>query len=117
MLALDMRLQLSQPDMNRMGPQLYNEAFSLHGSTMLFLVSIPAMEAMAIWLVPLMLGQCSLAFSRLAAFSYWLYLGRRRDAVGAARARHHARSRLVRVSAAVRPLPTRPGTALTSGRR
>jgi cytochrome c oxidase subunit 1 len=75
MLALDMRLQLSQPDMGRMGPQLYNEAFSLHGSTMLFLVSIPVMEAMAIWLVPLMLGQRALAFPRLAAFSYWLYLG------------------------------------------
>jgi cytochrome c oxidase subunit 1 len=75
MLALDMRLQLSQPDMNRMGPQLYNESFSLHGSTMLFLVSVPVMEAMAIWLVPLMLGQRALAFPRLAAFSYWLYLG------------------------------------------
>ncbi|WP_420139774.1 cbb3-type cytochrome c oxidase subunit I [Sphingomonas sp.] len=75
MLALDMRLQLMQPNMNRMGPQLYNESFSLHGSTMLFLVSVPVMEAMAIWLVPLMLGQRALAFPRLAAFSYWLYLG------------------------------------------
>ncbi|PXA98162.1 cytochrome ubiquinol oxidase subunit I [Nostoc sp. 3335mG] len=75
MVALDMRLQLMMPDMQRMGPQLYNESFSLHGSTMLFLVSVPAMEAMAIWLVPLMLGQRALAFPRLAAFSYWLYLG------------------------------------------
>ncbi|MGN7999198.1 cbb3-type cytochrome c oxidase subunit I [Sphingomonas sp. 22176] len=75
MLALDMRLQLAWPDMGRMTPQLYNESFSLHGSTMLFLVSVPVMEAMAIWLVPLMLGQRALAFPRLAAFSYWLYLG------------------------------------------
>ncbi len=75
MLALDMRLQLARPDMERMTPQLYNESFSLHGSTMLFLVSVPVMEAMAIWLVPLMLGQRALAFPRLAAFSYWLYLG------------------------------------------
>ncbi|MCD2316229.1 cbb3-type cytochrome c oxidase subunit I [Sphingomonas sp. IC-11] len=75
MLALDMRLQLAMPDMGRMTPQLYNESFSLHGSTMLFLVSVPAMEAMAIWLVPLMLGQRALAFPRLASFSYWLYLG------------------------------------------
>ena len=74
-LALDMRLQLSWPDMKRMDPQLYNESFSLHGSTMLFLVSVPVMEAMAIWLVPLMLGQRNLAFPRLNAFSYWLYLG------------------------------------------
>ncbi|MDB5818012.1 MAG: cytochrome ubiquinol oxidase subunit [Rhizobacter sp.] len=75
MLALDMRLQISQPDMHRMTPQLYNEAFALHGSTMLFLVSVPVMEAMALWLVPLMLGQRNIAFPRLAAFSYWLYLG------------------------------------------
>ena len=74
MLALDMRLQLAAPDMERMTPQLYNESFTLHGSTMLFLVSVPVMEAMAIWLVPLMLGQRGLAFPRLAAFSYWLYL-------------------------------------------
>ncbi|HET8613161.1 MAG TPA: cbb3-type cytochrome c oxidase subunit I [Sphingomonas sp.] len=75
MVALDMRIQLIQPDMKRMGPQMYNEAFSLHGSTMLFLVSVPVMEAMALWLVPLMLGQRNVAFPRLAAFSYWLYLG------------------------------------------
>ena len=74
-LALDMRLQLSQPDLHRMGPQLYDEAFALHGSTMLFLFAVPVMEAMGMWLVPLMLGQRNLAFPRLAAFSYWLYLG------------------------------------------
>ncbi|WP_157220877.1 cbb3-type cytochrome c oxidase subunit I [Flavisphingomonas formosensis] len=75
MLAMDMRLQLSAPGLHRMDPQLYNESFSLHGSTMLFLVSVPVMEAMALWLVPLMLGQRNMAFPRLAAFSYWLYLG------------------------------------------
>jgi cytochrome c oxidase subunit I len=74
-LALDMRLQLSQPNMGRMDPQAYNEAFTLHGSTMLFLVSVPVMEAMGLWLVPLMLGQRNMAFPRLAAFSYWMYLG------------------------------------------
>jgi cytochrome c oxidase subunit I+III len=75
LLAIDMRIQLSQPDMHRMTAQLYNESFALHGSTMLFLVSVPIMEAMAMWLVPLMLGQRSMAFPRLNAFSYWLYLG------------------------------------------
>jgi cytochrome c oxidase subunit 1 len=74
-LAMDMRLQLAAPDMHRMGPQGFNESFSMHGSTMLFLVSVPVMEAVAIWLVPLMLGQKNLAFPRLAAFSYWTYLG------------------------------------------
>ncbi|MBV8594013.1 MAG: cbb3-type cytochrome c oxidase subunit I [Caulobacteraceae bacterium] len=75
MLGVDMRLQLAQPDMQRMGPQGYNESFSLHGSTMLFLVSVPVMEAMAMWLVPLMLGQRNMAFPRLKAFSFWMYLG------------------------------------------
>ena len=74
MLALDMRLQLSGPDMKRMDPQAFNEAFSLHGSTMMFLVAVPVMEAMAMWLVPLMLGQRTMAFPRLNAFSYWMYL-------------------------------------------
>ncbi|MYL97252.1 cytochrome ubiquinol oxidase subunit I [Novosphingobium sp. FGD1] len=74
-LALDMRWQLSVAENTRMGPQLYNESFSLHGSTMLFLVSVPVMEAMALWLVPLMLGTRNMAFPRLSAFSYWLYLG------------------------------------------
>jgi len=75
LLAVDMRLQLSRPEMERMGPQGFNEAFALHGSTMLFLVSVPVMEAMALWLIPLMLGQRTVAFPRLAAFSYWMYLG------------------------------------------
>ncbi|CAN5363936.1 cytochrome c oxidase subunit I [soil metagenome] len=75
MLALDMRLQLTFPSLHRMGAQGYNEAFTLHGSTMLFLVSVPVMEAMAMWLTPLMLGQRNMAFPRLNAFSYWMYLG------------------------------------------
>jgi cytochrome c oxidase subunit I+III len=75
MLALDMRLQLSGPNLHRMGPQEFDEAFALHGSTMLFLVSVPVMEAMAMWLVPLMLGTRNMAFPRLGAFSYWMYLG------------------------------------------
>ncbi|MBB5715657.1 cbb3-type cytochrome c oxidase subunit I [Sphingomonas aerophila] len=75
MLALDMRWQLSVPENTRMTPQLFNESFSLHGSTMLFLVSVPLMEALGLWLVPLMLGQRNMAFPRLSAFSFWLYLG------------------------------------------
>ena len=75
MLALDMRLQLSQPGMTRLSPQAYNEAFTLHGSTMMFLVAVPILEAVGLWLTPLMLGARNLAFPRLAAFSYWMYLG------------------------------------------
>jgi cytochrome c oxidase subunit 1 len=75
LLALDMRVQLAFPALKRLEAQGYNEAFSLHGSSMMFLVSVPVMEAMAIWLVPLMLGQRNMAFPRLNAFSFWMYLG------------------------------------------
>ena len=75
MLALDMRLQLSLPGMRRLSPQAYNEAFTLHGSTMMFLVAVPILEAVGLWLTPLMLGARNVAFPRLAAFSYWMYLG------------------------------------------
>jgi cytochrome c oxidase subunit I len=75
LLAVDMRLQLAFPATKRLGAQGFNEAFTMHGSTMLFLVSVPVMEAMAIWLVPLMLGQRNMAFPRLNAFSFWMYLG------------------------------------------
>jgi cytochrome c oxidase subunit I+III len=75
LLAVDMRLQLAFPVLKRLGPQGFNESFTLHGSTMLFLVSVPVMEAMAIWLTPLMLGQRNMAFPRLNAFSFWMYLG------------------------------------------
>jgi len=74
LLALDMRLQLAFPALKRLEAQGYNEAFSLHGSAMMFLVSVPVMEAMAIWLVPLMLAQRNMAFPRLNAFSFWMYL-------------------------------------------
>jgi len=75
LLAIDMRLQLAFPALKRLEAQGYNESFSLHGSAMMFLVSVPVMEAMAIWLVPLMLGQRNMAFPRLNAFSFWMYLG------------------------------------------
>jgi cytochrome c oxidase subunit I+III len=75
LLAIDMRLQLAFPAMKRLGAEGFNEAFTLHGSSMMFLVSVPIMEAMAIWLTPLMLGQRNMAFPRLNAFSFWMYLG------------------------------------------
>src|SRR5256885_840484 len=46
----------------------------MHGSTMMFLFAVPVMEAFAIYLVPLMLGTRNVAFPRLNAFSYWVYL-------------------------------------------
>jgi cytochrome c oxidase subunit 1 len=73
-LALLMRLQLARPESRLVGPDLYNQVFTIHGTNMMFLFAVPVMEAMAVYLVPLMLGTRNIAFPRLNAFSYWIYL-------------------------------------------
>ncbi|HEY0314539.1 MAG TPA: cytochrome c oxidase subunit I [Allosphingosinicella sp.] len=73
-LALAMRMQLSGPEKALMTPDRYNQLFTMHGTTMMFLFAVPVMEAMAIYLVPLMIGTRNISFPRLNAFSYWMYL-------------------------------------------
>jgi cytochrome c oxidase subunit I+III len=72
--ALLMRLQLARAENDLVGPDLYNQLFTMHGSTMMFLFAVPIMEAIAVYLVPLMVGTRAIAFPRLLAFSYWIYL-------------------------------------------
>src|SRR3954447_17136497 len=73
-LALLMRLQLARPDNNMIGASRFNELFTMHGSTMMFLFAVPVMEGIAVYMIPLMLGTRSTAFPRLNAFSYYMYL-------------------------------------------
>ncbi|TPM34597.1 cytochrome c oxidase subunit I [Mesorhizobium sp. B2-3-4] len=73
-LSLLMRLQLSQPEARFIGPDRYNQIFTMHGSNMMFLFAVPVMQAMAVYLVPLMVGTRNIAFPRLNAFSYWIYV-------------------------------------------
>jgi cytochrome c oxidase subunit 1 len=73
-LAILMRLQLAQPEARVLGPDRYNQIFTMHGANMMFLFAVPVMEAMAVYLVPLMVGTRNLAFPRLNAFSYWMFL-------------------------------------------
>ncbi|HYD82402.1 MAG TPA: cytochrome c oxidase subunit I [Opitutus sp.] len=73
-LAALMRLQLSRPEAGLLNPDLYNQVFSMHGTTMMFLFAVPVMQAMGIYLVPLMIGTRNLAFPRLTAFGYYVYL-------------------------------------------
>jgi cytochrome c oxidase subunit 1 len=73
-LAVLMRIQLSGSERQFMGPDLYNRIFTMHGSTMMFLFAVPVMEAFAVYLVPLMVGTRNIAFPRLNAMSYWIYL-------------------------------------------
>jgi cytochrome c oxidase subunit I+III len=73
-LAGLMRIQLAKPDNTFIGNDLYNQIFTLHGVTMMFLFAVPVMEAVAVYVIPLMLGTRGLAFPRLNAFSYYMFL-------------------------------------------
>jgi cytochrome c oxidase subunit I len=72
--ALLIRLQLARPDQNILKPSVYNEIFTMHGITMVFLVVMPLSAAFINYLVPLMIGARDVAFPRLNAFSYWVFL-------------------------------------------
>jgi cytochrome c oxidase subunit I+III len=68
------RAQLARPENRLIGPDLYNQIFTMHGSTMMFLFAVPVMEAIGLYLVPLMIGTRNVAFPRLNALGYWMYL-------------------------------------------
>jgi cytochrome c oxidase subunit I+III len=72
-LALVMRAQLAVPDNDLVGPSLYNQLFTMHGTVMMFLFAVPAVEAMGILLLPNMLGARDLPFPRLSAYAFWAY--------------------------------------------
>src|SRR2546423_1445975 len=72
--ALLMRIQLARPDNRFLSPDFYNQMFTMHGTTMMFLFAVPVMEGMGVYLVPLMIGTRNVAFPRLNAFGYYMYL-------------------------------------------
>jgi cytochrome c oxidase subunit I+III len=74
LIALLMRLQLARPLNGVVGPDLYNQLFSMHGTTMMFLFAVPVMQAVAVYLVPLMVGAKTVAFPRMNAYAYWVFL-------------------------------------------
>jgi cytochrome c oxidase subunit 1 len=73
-LALLMRAQLAQADETFITRNTYNELFTIHGTTMIFLFIVPFWAGLANYLVPLMIGARDMAFPRLNALSYWLFL-------------------------------------------
>jgi cytochrome c oxidase subunit 1 len=73
-LALIIRLQLAQSGAHVVEPDTYNQLFTMHGTTMVFLVIVPILAGFANYLVPLMIGAADMAFPRLNAFSYWMFL-------------------------------------------
>src|SRR3954468_10551418 len=72
--AATMRLQLAHPGGTILGPDRYNQVFTTHGTTMMFLFAVPIMNALGLYLVPLMVGARNVAFPRLNAFGYYTYL-------------------------------------------
>ena len=73
--ALLMRIQLARPDNTFLSAYLYNEIFTMHGTTMIFLVVMPVgLGFFANFIVPLQIGARDVAFPRLNALSYWIYL-------------------------------------------
>jgi len=69
-----MRLQLARPESHIVGPDRYDQLFTVHGTAMMFLFAVPMMTALGLYFVPLMVGARNIAFPRLNAFGYWTYL-------------------------------------------
>jgi len=73
--ALVMRWQLARPQGNVVGPEAFNQLFTMHGTTMIFFVVMPmVLGGFGNYLVPLMIGARDMAFPRLNAMSFWLFL-------------------------------------------
>jgi cytochrome c oxidase subunit I+III len=72
--AILMRIQLAEPNADFLSAEAYNQLMTMHGSTMMFLFAVPVMEGVGIYFVPLMIGARDMAFPRLNAFGYYVYL-------------------------------------------
>ena len=74
--AMVIRVQLALPDNDLISPEFYNQIFTMHGTTMIFLVLMPALVGLGTYFIPLMIGANEMAFPRLNAFSFWItFLG------------------------------------------
>ncbi|MET3891953.1 cytochrome c oxidase subunit I+III [Bosea sp. OAE506] len=73
-LGMLIRAQLATPRSAFVGPEIYNQIFTMHGSLMMFMFAIPFFEGLAMYMLPKLLGSRDLAFPRLSAFGWWCYL-------------------------------------------
>src|SRR5215470_20164374 len=74
LLAVAIRLQLVIPNNTFLEPDVFNRFFTMHGTSMVFLVGMPLIAGFGNYLVPLMIGTRDMAFPRLNAFGYWMFL-------------------------------------------
>jgi len=72
--ALLIRIQLIHPQNDFISPQFFNQLFTMHGTTMIFFVAMPFLIGVGVYLVPLMIGARDMAFPRLNALSFWLFV-------------------------------------------
>ncbi|RZU35261.1 cbb3-type cytochrome c oxidase subunit I [Edaphobacter modestus] len=70
--AMLMRIQLAVPNNHFVSPQVFNQLFTMHGTTMVFFAGMPILFGFGNYLVPLMIGARDMAFPRLNAFSFWV---------------------------------------------
>ncbi len=73
-LAMIMRTQLIKPNHHWLSPETYNQVFTMHGTTMVFLAIMPMLTGFMVYFTPLMIGARDVSFPRMNALSYWLYL-------------------------------------------
>ncbi len=73
-MAAVMRAQLALPNGHVVSPATYNRLFTMHGTTMVFLVGMPLLAGFSNYLIPLMIGARDMAFPRLNAFGFWVFL-------------------------------------------
>jgi cytochrome c oxidase subunit 1/cytochrome c oxidase subunit I+III len=69
-----MRLQLAHSNLRLIDPETYNQLFTMHGITMIFLFAVPVFSGFGVYFVPLMIGSREMAFPRLNSFTYWGFL-------------------------------------------
>jgi cytochrome c oxidase subunit 1 len=74
LMATLIRLQLAFPNGHVVAPDTFNRLFTMHGTTMVFLVGMPFVAGLSNYLVPLMIGARDMAFPRLNAFGFWIFL-------------------------------------------
>ncbi|MHB1844292.1 MAG: cytochrome c oxidase subunit I [Deltaproteobacteria bacterium] len=72
--ALALRLQLALPGLTILSPETFNQLFTMHGTTMIFLVIMPALVGFGVYLVPLMIGARDMAFPRINSLTFWLFV-------------------------------------------
>jgi cytochrome c oxidase subunit I+III len=74
MLTLLIRIQLFMPNNTFLSPNTFNQLFTMHGSTMMYLFAVPFLEGLALYMLPQLIGSRDVAYPRLTALGYWCYL-------------------------------------------